>query len=641
MHLSRLSVRGYRGSVDAPIEVVIPGRFSVLIGANSAGKTTLAEAIYLSHMRTFPFHRFSSAGLGVGPRLIDVEYAFAAVGEPQSALEERIRAERGGVVGGSPLGSWQVALTRRLGSVNATLVDDSSGDLRDKSYVLYLPASRNPIDELAKREARIIIELLHNEQRRKTGSANLRTVRDRATVLLQQLAKHDLIASLEARIASHLKALTAGVSEHWAFVRGQVVDDAYLARVLELMLAGLEGRDEALPLDVSGLGYVNILHVAVLLAAIPDRETSDQVKAAPAPAPAPAPGVTADEGSAGEVGAPAPGRLDEGVGLQAFDVATWNADTGRTVLADADSEADAENETFFESASVHAIVLIEEPEAHLHPQLQQSFTHYLRRVTEQRPEIQIILTSHAPELVSTSKPEELVVVRKSRQGTVTRALRMHPSPDRVKLFRNTRLHLDASRTSSLFSSRVLLVEGVTDAALVRAYGRIWAGDDAQRQSRIDALSIVPMGTKVGEWPVELLATKNFELVDRVAVLRDSDQPNSLVLHYPSWFPKYNRRDVFVALSHPTLEPTVWRADSSVAKKALESMGISQASLPSTEGNFSSLFKGATSKAPAGRLARRKAEFALALAAELEFDSTVPAGAVPPAISAVLRFLVKD
>jgi hypothetical protein len=42
------------------------------------------------------------------------------------------------------------------------------------------------------------------------------------------------------------------------------------------MLSVLEERREALPLEVSGLGYVNLLHIAVVLAAIPDRGALDR-----------------------------------------------------------------------------------------------------------------------------------------------------------------------------------------------------------------------------------------------------------------------------------------------------------------------------------------------------------------------------
>jgi putative ATP-dependent endonuclease of OLD family len=135
---------------------------------------------------------------------------------------------------------------------------------------VYLPASRNPLDELARREARVLVELLRAQQQRIDGTRNLKHLRGRATGLLEALTADGLVEQVQERIAAHLRALTAGVQHQWAYVRGQVIDDAYLARVLELMLAVIEGSPNARPLDVSGLGYVNLLHIAVTLAAIPD-----------------------------------------------------------------------------------------------------------------------------------------------------------------------------------------------------------------------------------------------------------------------------------------------------------------------------------------------------------------------------------
>jgi putative ATP-dependent endonuclease of OLD family len=71
--------------------------------------------------------------------------------------------------------------------------------------------------------------------------------------------------------------------------------------------------------------------------------------------------------------------------------------------------------------------------------------------------------------------------------------------------RKARLHMDASRSAALFADRLALVEGVTDTAVVREFGWIWAGRDLGKQAFVDAESIVPMGTKVGAWPVQLLA----------------------------------------------------------------------------------------------------------------------------------------
>jgi putative ATP-dependent endonuclease of OLD family len=158
-------------------------------------------------------------------------------------------------------------LSRNLGTVRTESLVHS--DHADSFQLVYLPAWRNPLDELARREARILVELLRAQKQNTAGSRNLSGLRAKASSLLEQLAKDGLIQAVEERISAHLAALSAGVSRNWPYVRGQVIDDTYLARVLELMLAMLEGREHARPLEVSGLGYVNLLHIAVTLAAVP------------------------------------------------------------------------------------------------------------------------------------------------------------------------------------------------------------------------------------------------------------------------------------------------------------------------------------------------------------------------------------
>ncbi|MFF4629674.1 hypothetical protein [Streptomyces griseorubiginosus] len=117
---------------------------------------------------------------------------------------------------------------------------------------------------------RILVDLLRARQQELHGRRNLVALRARASRLLEDLAKDSLINAVEVRVGEQLGRLSAGASPQWPYVRGPVIDDTYLARVLEIMLAVIEGRSAARPLEVSGLGYVNLLHIAVTLAAIPD-----------------------------------------------------------------------------------------------------------------------------------------------------------------------------------------------------------------------------------------------------------------------------------------------------------------------------------------------------------------------------------
>ncbi len=453
VYLSKLTVRGLRASAGLELEVPIPGRFSVLVGANNAGKTTICDAAYLGHTEVFPrLPRQSAASLGSGARSIDVEYSYEADAGAEGPLGRQLWEQSGITSPGTVAAWWSRGLSRNLGAIRATTLIPH--DVADSVRFVYLPAWRNPLDELARREARILVELLRAQQQRVNGSRNLAGLRARASGLLEALAHDGLIAALEERIDRQLTALSAGVSRQWSYIRGQVIDDTYLARVLELMLAVLEGRENARPLEVSGLGYVNLLHIAVTLAAIPDPA------AQAAAAPAEASGDHADGRPGGEGEPSDPGTPEEAA----------------AALVQARAEAESEEDSFFPAAPFHATVVIEEPEAHLHPQLQHSLVRYLRRVVATRPEIQVLMSSHATDIITSCRPEELIVVRRlPGDAKVARPVAALPIGDRAAVLRKARLHMDASRSAALFAERLALVEGVTDAAVVRQFGSSYLG----------------------------------------------------------------------------------------------------------------------------------------------------------------------
>jgi putative ATP-dependent endonuclease of the OLD family len=189
--------------------------------------------------------------------------------------------------------------------------------------------------------------------------------------------------------------------------------------------------------------------------------------------------------------------------------------------------------------------------------------------------------------------------------------------EREDVLRKARLHLDASRSASLFADRLLLVEGVTEAAVLREVGWAWAGNDLDKQAFIDALSIVPMGTKVGPWAVRLLATRGHELCSRLAVLRDSDLSITEQPTPPAWAADHDAEIVLVEHSHPTLEPQLTPNNEEFVAAALGDIGIT-APDPVTADAVHDLFRSRHKQTdgtytPAGPAPRRKGEFAMCLA----------------------------
>lgn len=583
MFLKKVEVEGYRAAADRRLECVLPGRFAVLAGPNSGGKTTVSDSILLAHRDVFP--RMGRPGVAnlsaeTGVREISVEYSMHD--DPVSPLAATLA--------GQPALAWTAALSPSMGRVRSSLENFPLEE--NQLPVLYLSPVRDPVRDLGGSQAWLAVEALKAEALRVTGDQSLGAFRGMVQGLMGQLLGAEPALGTETRIADRLLELTHGTRRRSSFMAGSGVDDTTLARLFEFVIAqDGGGRFDARRLEVEGLGYANLLQIAVVLAAIPDLAHGGE------------------EGPA-QV-SPAPTVEDEGTDAERSE------DEMRAELSEAQQRRLEEDGSLF-ARSFHAVIVLEEPEAHLQPQLQHALITHLRSVVDRRPELQVIITTHSDQVIAACDPEHLVLFGQDDLG--------RPAPTSVASLglsapdlRNARRHLDASRSASIFADCSLLVEGITDAITVRAFGRRWADTPGKRRF-IDALPITVVGSRVGSWIPNLLCTPGKEIVRKVAVLADSDGKPP-----PAWVAETESDRFLYVQSNPTLEPSLVDANPQLVADIVSDMSPTWTRDESVDA-IADYFRGT------GR--NRKADFAERLAAACE-DHPVQ---VPETVQNILDFL---
>lgn len=111
------------------------------------------------------------------------------------------------------------------------------------------------------------------------------------------------------------------------------------------------------------------------------------------------------------------------------------------------------------------LLLVEEPEAHMHPQLQNRVLDLVKsKASGDAPSVQIIVTTHSPTLACSAPLKSLILVRKS----TTHPLR--PEETRLDALDYSYLErfLEATRANLFFARGVLIVEGPGEHTLFPA-----------------------------------------------------------------------------------------------------------------------------------------------------------------------------
>jgi putative ATP-dependent endonuclease of OLD family len=173
------------------------------------------------------------------------------------------------------------------------------------------------------------------------------------------------------------------------------------------------------------------------------------------------------------------------------------------------------------NAKVFPILVIEEPEAHLHPAMQYKFLNFLRsNISEKKRVRQIFITTHSTQITS-SVPLDNIICLNSSDGRINVGYpgKVFPDNDQGKKAKAyVQRFLDATKSDMLFAKSVILVEGIAEQLLLHTFAKY-----IEYSLEDNHVAVINVGGRYFEHFLYLFDIKDPNAISkRVACLTDRD-----------------------------------------------------------------------------------------------------------------------
>lgn len=132
-------------------------------------------------------------------------------------------------------------------------------------------------------------------------------------------------------------------------------------------------------------------------------------------------------------------------------------------------QANTDGDYYGSNAKVYPVLIIEEPEAHLHPSMQYKFLRFLKENKKKKVR-QIFVTSHSTHITSAVSLDEIICLHVEKNNLLVgypgKVFEKTPSDQASKAY--VERFLDATKSNMLFAQKVILVEGISEQIIIPA-----------------------------------------------------------------------------------------------------------------------------------------------------------------------------
>ena len=163
------------------------------------------------------------------------------------------------------------------------------------------------------------------------------------------------------------------------------------------------------------------------------------------------------------------------------------------------------------------LLLVEEPEAHLHPQLQELVHDFLTDANKNDGNIQIIYTSHSPTLASKIDIRNINLLYEHDHKKYCLPFSQTKLEDNDKMY--LQKYLDVTKSQMFFARGIIFVEGISEAILLPTMAKV-----LERPFEKYAVELVNVDSVAFEPFVNLLSSDKVKTCfSKVSIVTDDDR----------------------------------------------------------------------------------------------------------------------